>query len=717
MPVTREESILQWRGALSTLADHHFFDIIRMYLGEIKTPYNKQKLIEELSVFLRKAETKTNIASMMTRHEIEIVTAIKLFDSPTPEKLSKLFAAECSYAELFEELMNLEERLIIYRYKNPLTGHMELAVNPHLEPVLDPLLTRESIFPEASVSVSATESCLPENEVALLQLSPELLVALLSFIAENPDLCKNDGRFKKRMETILPAVFPQVADIRGLELLVQALCNLGLMWKTDTGFVLQNQRIEKFSQLAEPMQCAYIAAAACGLLPRDVLQKQAQLISDIICAIPRRGFQREVLLRNAYYLQNEAAGTVGSVQTGRFAALLRQANARTTEKSTESMLYVTPETSELIQHAVDFGLLVCSGTTEEGRPVFTPGVVFENEVKGGYPSVSIDSGFGITVLPGMTFRELLPLLQIAQPVKLDTVLQMEISRKAVIRGFDAGYTPQRLQSDLQKIVSHPLPQNLQFSFEDWYASYSSASLFHGYVLKILPEKEMLVEKNPEFAPYIQMKVGPGLFLLNFASNQEANGVIEASGLDFIGQVHELHGSHESLPFAQVRINRSAATSMSRVSSGNVSKDAALQVTPFTEEERKAFMEQLEHAVTEQHLSAEQETELLSRIRRRIIVSPVQLRADSVRPERMEASGMDFLGKVHVVEHGIAADSVLRITLDGTAYLVGPLQLSKENGDTVLKAVLVPGGEEKLFSIARCQSIKRIRGAIFKEAGY
>ncbi|MCQ2981680.1 MAG: hypothetical protein MJ178_02905 [Treponemataceae bacterium] len=715
--MTRPESILQWRGALSTLADHHFFDIIRMYLGEIKTPYNKQKLIEDLSVFLRKPETKQNIVAMMTTHEIEIVTAIHLFNAPTPEKLSRLFAAEESYGELFEELMNLEERLIIYRYKNTITGHMEFAVNPHLIETLEPLLTRESIFPEAKVVASAESDSvtLPAQNEAMLQLTPELLVAMLSFVADNPDLCKNDGAFKKKIETILPVVFPQVRNIRGLELLVQSLTNLGLMWKTDSGYALQNQRIQRFAQLAEPMQYAYIAASASGLLPRDVLQKQAQLIADIICSIPQRGYSKEVMLRNAYYLQNESAVHSGGEQrTGRFAALLRQANARTTEKSIDSLLYVTPETSELIQHAIDFGLLRCNGVTEEGKAVFVPGGIFAADPHESYPSVSIDSGFGITVLPGMSFRELLPVFQIAVPVKYDTILQMELSKKAVIRAFDAGCTPQQLQSDLQNVVNHELPQNLQFSFEDWYTSYTSASLFRGYILKILPEKELLVEKNPEFAPYIQMKIGPGIFLLNFASNQEANGVIAASGLDFIGQVHELHGVQESLPFAQVRISYRPPMS---VPAPETTVSAGVAVTPFTEKERETFVAELKQTVLDKQLSTEQENELLSRIDRRIVVSASQLRADSVRPERMEASGMDFLGKVHVIEHALASTTLLQVTLDGVMELVEPVMLTKDDGDTMLKARTVPGGEEKTYSVARCQKIKRIRGAIFKETEY
>ena len=54
----KAERVLQWRAYLATMENEKFFDLIRMYLGEIKTPFNKQKLIEDLSAFLRKAENK-----------------------------------------------------------------------------------------------------------------------------------------------------------------------------------------------------------------------------------------------------------------------------------------------------------------------------------------------------------------------------------------------------------------------------------------------------------------------------------------------------------------------------------------------------------------------------------------------------------------------------------------------------------------------------------
>jgi hypothetical protein len=41
-------TVADWRGALLTLGDGPFFDLMRSYLGDIRTPFNKQRLVEDL---------------------------------------------------------------------------------------------------------------------------------------------------------------------------------------------------------------------------------------------------------------------------------------------------------------------------------------------------------------------------------------------------------------------------------------------------------------------------------------------------------------------------------------------------------------------------------------------------------------------------------------------------------------------------------------------
>ena len=46
--------ISRWQEAIASLPDKQFFNTMRLYLGEIKTPYNKQRLTEQLASFIRR---------------------------------------------------------------------------------------------------------------------------------------------------------------------------------------------------------------------------------------------------------------------------------------------------------------------------------------------------------------------------------------------------------------------------------------------------------------------------------------------------------------------------------------------------------------------------------------------------------------------------------------------------------------------------------------
>ncbi len=696
------EDILLWRETLSVMPDHHFFEIIRMYLGEVKTPYNKQRLIEELSSFLRKDENKQMIVKLLSKTDLEIVTAIKELPSATQERLHSFFCNDMSFVDLYEQLMNLEERLVIYRHPDKSSGRIVFDINPLLEATLFPILKRSNLLPCASVNTE------PDSEASAVKITPEFIAAFYSFLLENPDLCKVDGTLKKRYETMLQEVFPAYAEGDFLGLMISALTNLSLIRMTDCGFSVKTKRWMQFAELDEASQYAYLTAASAGHFPRSILQSYAQLVLSIVLEIPEQGFTKDILLRSIFLHREKKAPLPHTHHSGRFAAILQRAESQA-DSNTEFTTVITNE--KLFQTIERLGLIYQAGKDADGNVVYkkTP---FQG-VEPGKKCASIDGGFSLTILPGLPLKKLLLLAQMAVPVRYETILQLEITKPAAMRSFDEGQNPETIKENLSDVLTHELPQNILFSIGDWYDGYNSASLFMGYVLKIQPEKDALVEKNPEFAPYIKMKLAPGVFLLDFATRKEAVSVIADSGLSFIGSIKDLHEEEEMPPFPRVYHTEMAPETLSERPAFQTHDGMAL----FGEDGAVAFIEKLKTIVDSMSLSTEQTEELKSRIQRRIIVSESQLRGDSVRPEKNEASGMDYLGKIHVTEHAIASESLLNIMCDGTTYLVLPIRIEKQNGDSILKALLQPDGTEKFFQMGRVQYLKRIRGSVFKEPDY
>ena len=102
------QRIIDWRESFITLPDNHFFELIRMYLGEIHSPFNKQKLVEELGSFLRKEENRQTIVNLLSESDILILAAVYYIPNATSEKLAAFFDSTIKFARLYVISSNQE---------------------------------------------------------------------------------------------------------------------------------------------------------------------------------------------------------------------------------------------------------------------------------------------------------------------------------------------------------------------------------------------------------------------------------------------------------------------------------------------------------------------------------------------------------------------------------------------------------------------------------
>ena len=158
-----------WQASLAMLPDSRFFDMLRAYLGKIKTPYNKQHLIEQLSSFLCREQNKKNLLALLDDFDEKIITAAALVPEATEEKLAAFFSGEYAVSEIAARLSNLADRLIIYKDESNKDNSPRLHINPLLEDALDSRIDIARIIPEAQYAshtadaVSYTHLTLPRN--------------------------------------------------------------------------------------------------------------------------------------------------------------------------------------------------------------------------------------------------------------------------------------------------------------------------------------------------------------------------------------------------------------------------------------------------------------------------------------------------------------------------------------------------------------------------
>lgn len=691
------QKIIEWRETLSGMENQQFFSLIHLYLGEVKTPYNKQNLIEQLSSFIRKEENQNLIFNLLSENDILILNAIYFIQNCSQEKLSTFFSGTFSFAFLYETLINLEERLLIYKKIDSDNKTHCYKINPIIEKKLLSVLKLSALLPNPQVEDFQTKI----NNKNNFQITPLLLGAVYSLVNSNPDLCKIDGTFKKKIQNNFSNIFSSISDSSFIIQIINACKNLSLFTQTENSLEINKSKWNSFSKLSFREQYIYLTISNNSKLTQSDLQKKATLLCAILENIGTDGFTKKILYRCAYLINEKLSEENFSYSsTSRLSFILNNEKNSTNTNFSNDIF-------SIIDNAINFGILVHTSNDIYDEPIYTisNNFIFEQEQINQKGLLNIDAGFSATILPGVNLNSILEIIEFMELSRFDTILQMEITKKSCIKSFDAKENPKSICEKLNKFSSHEIPQNLIVSIEDWYENYLSAQIYFGYVLTVTESKQVLIENNPEISSHIKQILAPGVYLLDFDSKEQVQASIEKSQLDFIGNIKNISSEVSGLPFQKINFKK------------DLFDKSQIEENPNSQIKDEHLTELKNHLET-MDLTKEQYEDLLNRINRKIIISKVQLRKETVKVEKTEAFGMDFSGKIHVIENAISSRNLIEVTYEssnspeGKNIIIGsPLFLTREVSDTFVDVILEPEKTQKTLSLASAISVKKLRGAI------
>ena len=691
-------SMNHWADAFEAMPEQQFFKLIRLYLGEVQTPYNRQRLISQLASFIKNAENTQSILSYLDKKDITFLTAIYLIPNVSQQTLLDFFSG-IGISDFYATLSNLSERLIIYSTKDKYSDNVCYHINPILFEPLKPYLSIESIFPEHKIENHFVEDsfCLSQN----------FLAAFISYIRINKIGCKNDGTIKKNDFTKLEEIF--LEQICYLQLFVNAFLNLSLLKDDGKSFILNNSRIEEFAKLSQFEQYSLLCVASCCHFSREGLRKYAQLLMNVLNSIPEEGFSAKEVLRLLVLASTQKENKSSFGTKSRFSQILEQTKIKEQSENSNQESNVSANLFEvMIESAISFGLLTFSGTTENGTKIYKKNKLPELiPITDNIPKVlNIDSSFTVTLMPGLSLDSLLPLLSFISIKKSGIVTEFEITRQSISVGFDEGWNPNSIFSELEKFINYELPQNLKINVLEWYKSYNSARLFSGYVLKVTDSNIAIAENNPKIKKYIKEKLAEGIYLLDISIDSDIKTFIKDSGLDFLGKIQQAEPSPESLSFPKLFENPSVLISLEETLKSSNKKTLNVK-------ESHQKITKLEELVKQKEISQQQKESLLYKISNRLILSENQLNSTSIRTEILEADGMDFAGKNHLIEVAIKEDDMMELTFpsgnsSGFFTIVGkPLKIVKQVGESIVEFQCEPSKEIENFLISKITHLKRI----------
>lgn len=690
----KSEDVVRWREALVRLSDQHFFELMRMYLGAIRTPFNKQKLVEELSAFLRKKETKDRVVVNLDGFDRMVIAAIRELSSPTQARIVSFFSGTKSFPEIYERILNLEERLVIYRKADE--NNREYAINP---------LLADELAPYAGLSFLVSPDSVGEPESAPLRVDDITLAALYSFFLHAGDAMKSDGSLRKKTLGELKVVFPQIAsDADSVGFLLAALQNLGLLARIDDRFVPDPAKWAAFARLSPMARLAWLVSSAGGRRPQTMIRDGAQAFLDFFAFLDTGGrYHPDAVSRLAAITEDRLSRVGAARAASRFSSLIKDSDRPDSEPSSGL---------DCVKVAIAFGaLLEKDGRLVKNASLDAPDTASARESR---PFIVVAPTLEVTLLPGFTLAELLPLAQCLEARSVQITGQFEISRKSCGVAFDQGVDAEGILSLFRSLSPQPLPQNVEFSVANWFRGWSSVSLYHGYVLRVDESRRALFENDERLSSLIGKTLAPGVYLLDAASAEAIQEGFAQADLDFIPSVASAlpHRSSAEFPALRTAANPGAAgVSNLRTAAETDSSENSARARGLLREELMASLASL--SVPEDVADA-----LRSRIDRRIAIVPGQLNPDSVRVEKVEARGMDFLGKVRIAEYALTSGGLLEIELDengeGRRILGRPVSSEKKAGDVIVKIVTEPDRSIELVSIGKAVLVRRIRGSIFSE---
>ena len=651
------QRILSWRESFSTLPEKLFFDLVRIYLGEVKTPYNKQKIMEQIGSLLRKQETRQAIIQYLSKQDIQILLAVKFLHDPDVFKLEHFFAGTITQGQLFTAIASLEERLVIFSSGKNSAGRNVISINPYLEEDLEPILSlRAFADPQEGKEFSPPKA----------RLSLELLAVFICYVACHPEFSKSSGELKRKATSDLQEIFSGSFDKEFLEKVAAALKTLGIFKMDAMGreCAVDWRLLESFAALAPENQIAHLCAAA-ALSPQDALYFAAKNFFETLAFLGGGVFERAKVAKIAFWLCDEELWESGKTVQGRLSQMMMR-------RDSEGLSFNRDHFEKMIDAAALFGYLQVA--SEDGKDYVRVNPAFFTSRT--QKKVSIDAGFCVTIFPGLSLAELVPLIKFLEPKKCDVTLTFEVTKSAVMRAFACGMSKEDITSLLEKLSSYAVPQNLAVSLEEWFALYCSASLYKGYVLKVAQESRAAVQKK--LSSHITATLADGVFLLDFASDEEARGELSRIGLGFAANVKNPAPAAGSLGFAKFD-----ATGKSWQQEDAPPPEPYV---PLSKEETEQILEGFRSKLEGLSLTAEQKEGLEERINRRTILSEQQLRPQSVKFELMEASGMNFSGKIRIIESAIQNSNLVEVEMSRTKEILVafPKSIAKDGENTTVR---------------------------------
>ena len=659
---------LRWRASLVRLPDEIFFELIRNYVGEVKTPFNKHDLIARLESFLRNPRVHDKIVSMIDTADAELLSAIALLNEPTYDTLFEFLEHEYAPIDLHHLVLNLEERLVIF--SDP--ESRKIRFTPFLSDTVAARVVRtENVLKFVRFETTTAHSP---------WITDAFLLGLFAFLSDAPDAFKTTGGVKKRVADDMHAVFPgieaRVGTTTRLDVVLDALTKLGLL-RADAG----RTRVSVADWVAYGDLSPYLRRvntyAACLSTGPDGVADIAAFLSHLDAAIPPNvAFNRDTFDRAARLVR---------INTG------------------HRSLPIDDFFEVLI------GLRVIIDENDlywwNARAFRDP--TFATAEKNESPLI-VHPNLDVTMKPWIEFLEGVHVCHAMKIRAFDVYARYELDKISLFRALDDGVTVDEVKGRFEALA--PVPQNFGFMLDAWAGEHGSVQILDGIVVAVDEDRRHIIEHYGPFQRHVRRALAPGVYVMARADETHWRSELAAAGISPVPETRRFVGDHET-DEATYRWRTREVQPITRLEHG-----AGAYAADDTAAVRASIIE----SVDREALTEDQLLELSRRVESRVILFPEQVAAAVARTEKVEAKGLDYIGKVRLIEQvlrgrGTALEIVERSATGAPKkHLVRPESLDKKSTELVLVGSTIPDGRSIRIRVGKIGVVRKVRTGLFHE---
>lgn len=672
--------INSWKNNLLNLPDSIFFDIMRNYLGDLKTPFNKHDLVRSLTTVISNKNIRNRIFSFIDFDDSRLLTAVALLEAADIDELYEFTKRYYSFLELHNRIANLQERLLVcvdYPVQNTHQGKKLITLNPIFEEELkSTYLNTSAIFSSMSI----------DREASRPWLNEQLIAAFLSFTSANKNFLKTGGISRKKAETRFAEIFlalSNTSETSPVNFLVKVIITLGFISENETGLRINTEKIIEFGNFPPQQRNIILSAAAVSAYSngRWILNTAVRIMSLLFNSLNTGSRLHENELKSFIFLMKR------------------------------NVKISNPEPGELTVDLLTDALSYCGFLVKDDdfRIInFPPDTETEEKLR-------IQSNFEISAPAGFPLAEEILAALCCEIRSYDIIRTYELTKQSFSSAMDSGLKADNIISSMKNSSTGSIPQNILFSMSAWEKEYNSILLNYGIVMTVSNERLPLIEHSPKLKQFFTASPAPGVFILDPAREDEWRKAFAEAGFDMLPRTASIL-KNSTLTETEQPVSISFDMNLDQK---DIVQTFNSNFTPGTDK----LIDEINGKIRKLSISAENKQKLEARALKKLILADSQLIISNKPEERGEAGGIDHRAKIRLVERALELDNLLEVTtakdLDLEKRLIKPFKLIKtDTGNPakppvfLIEGIELPEETELQIPITRISYLRMLKSSLF-----